>query len=94
LTERRRHHPQGVDGGQPGRLGENLLALPDKPERAIDTKTTRDVPAGSVVTVRTPGGGGHGTPDERAQAAREQDAIDGKVTVDGTNGDGHTGAGQ
>ena len=53
LTDRRRHAPRGRDGGQDGRPGENLLdgeALPPKASRAME--------AGSVVEVRTPGGGG------------------------------------
>ncbi|MGI8592938.1 MAG: hydantoinase B/oxoprolinase family protein, partial [Solirubrobacteraceae bacterium] len=55
LTDRRRHAPGGRDGGEPGRRGENLLdgeALPPKVSRAMQ--------AGSVVEVRTPGGGGWG----------------------------------
>jgi N-methylhydantoinase B len=32
------------------------------------------------VTVRTPGGGGHGDPDERSEEARASDRADEKVT--------------
>ena len=82
LTERRRHRPQGVDGGGPGACGENMLTLPDDDDpQPVAAKTTRDVPAGSVVTVRTPGGGGHGDPAKRDQSARERDRADGKVTA-------------
>ena len=82
LTERRRHQPQGVDGGAPGACGENLLELPsDESPEPVAAKTTRDVPAGSVVTVRTPGGGGHGDPAERDPINRERDLADGKVTT-------------
>ena len=79
LTERRRHAPQGVDGGEPGSTGENLLQLPDEEAKSVAAKTTVDVPADTVVTVRTPGGGGHGDPGERDATKREQDRIDGKV---------------
>ena len=55
LTDRRRHAPQGRHGGQPGRPGENLLDGQQLPPKA-----SRAMAAGSVVEVRTPGGGGWG----------------------------------
>ena len=79
LTERRRHAPQGVDDGEPGATGQNLLRLPGESEKSVAAKTTVDVPADTVVTMRTPGGGGHGDPGERDAGKREQDRIDGKV---------------
>ena len=75
LTERRRHAPQGLDGGEPGALGENLID-----GESVGAKTTAEVEPGTTVTVLTPGGGGHGNPDERASDARERDREDGKVT--------------
>ncbi|OIB58143.1 hydantoinase B/oxoprolinase family protein [Natrialba sp. SSL1] len=62
LTERRRHAPAGVAGGEDGSTGENLLD-----GEPVPAKTTVDVDAGTTVTVRTPGGGGHGEPDEREE---------------------------
>jgi N-methylhydantoinase B len=59
LTERRRHAPKGVDGGEDGATGENLID-----GEAVPAKTTVDVAAGTTVTVKTPGGGGHGKPEE------------------------------
>ena len=53
LTDRRRHAPQGRDGGDSGRPGENLLDGEELPPKA-----SRAMQAGSVVEVRTPGGGG------------------------------------
>ena len=87
LTERRRHAPQGVDGGEPGATGENLLQLPGEDEKSVAAKTTVDVPAGTVVTVRTPGGGGHGDPGNRSGELREQDQITGKITDSDTTGE-------
>jgi N-methylhydantoinase B len=58
LTERRRHAPRGVQGGEDGAAGRNLLngePLPAKCRVAL-------VP-GDVVTIETPGGGGWGAPD-------------------------------
>ncbi len=75
LTERRRHPPAGLDGGGPGATGENLID-----GESVGTKTTVDVPAGTTVTVRTPGGGGHGDPNERDPDAAARDRADGKTT--------------
>ena len=73
LTERRRHAPQGVAGGGPGEVGENLIDGDPVP-----AKTTVEVAAGTTVTVRTPGGGGYGDPSERPAEDRERDRRDGK----------------
>ncbi len=74
LTERRRRHPQGVDGGEAGATGQNLVDGDPVP-----AKTTVDVEAGTRVTVRTPGGGGHGEPAGRDPDAREEDRRNGKT---------------
>ena len=55
LTDRRRHAPQGLEGGGAGRPGRNLLG--DEP---LPAKATRSLAAGDVLTVETPGGGGWG----------------------------------
>ena len=58
LTDRRRHAAPGLAGGEPGAPGENLV---DGEELA--PKSSRELAAGAVVTVRTPGGGGWGRPE-------------------------------
>jgi N-methylhydantoinase B len=58
LTDRRRHAPRGVEGGEPGRVGRNLLNGEELPP-----KTSRELRDGDVVTVETPGGGGYGRPE-------------------------------
>ena len=55
LTDRRRHDPAGAEGGAPGRRGTNHLN-----DDELSPKTGRELTAGDVVTVRTPGGGGYG----------------------------------
>ena len=57
LTDRRRHAPEGADGGEPGACGENLLN-----DEELPPKAARELAEGDVVTVRTPGGGGYGKP--------------------------------
>ncbi|EMA33356.1 hydantoinase B/oxoprolinase family protein [Halobiforma nitratireducens] len=77
LTERRRHAPAGVAGGEDGATGENLLD-----GESVPAKTTVDVEAGTTVTVRTPGGGGHGDPEKRDEDALEADRRAGKMADD------------
>ncbi|WP_262175092.1 hydantoinase B/oxoprolinase family protein [Haloarcula laminariae] len=74
LTERRRTAPAGVDGGDDGATGENLVD-----GEAVPAKASLDVEAGTTVSILTPGGGGHGDPADRDPNARERDRRDGKV---------------
>ncbi|MFI5207417.1 MAG: hydantoinase B/oxoprolinase family protein [Gemmatimonadales bacterium] len=55
ITERRRRGPRGVLGGADGSAGRNLVNGQD-----VGAKVARDLAAGDVVTIETPGGGGHG----------------------------------
>ena len=59
LTERRRHAPRGIAGGDDGEPGVNRI---DGEE--VGAKVTSEVSPGTIVTVETPGGGGHGSADE------------------------------
>jgi N-methylhydantoinase B len=56
ISERRAHAPQGERGGSSGAPGRNLVN--GEPTAA---KLTRDLAAGDVVTIETPGGGGWGS---------------------------------
>jgi N-methylhydantoinase B len=53
LTERRARRPRGLSGGDPGAAGRNLLNGEELP-----AKVTRDLAAGDVLRIETPGGGG------------------------------------
>ena len=55
ISERRTHAPQGERGGEAGAAGRNSLNGDPLP-----AKVTRDLAAGDLVTIETPGGGGHG----------------------------------
>jgi N-methylhydantoinase B len=57
LAERRRHAPPGRAGGQDGTPGKTLVNGEDQAP-----KLTRQLHAGDVVRVETPGGGGYGAP--------------------------------
>jgi N-methylhydantoinase B len=55
ISERRRHAPHGTQGGDPGATGRNFLN-----GEVLPAKATRDLDAGDVVRIETPGGGGFG----------------------------------
>jgi N-methylhydantoinase B len=55
LTERRRYPPQGMEGGDPGGVGRNLLG-----DEELPPKVSRELEEGDMITVETPGGGGYG----------------------------------
>jgi len=57
LTERRARAPRGLAGGEDGQPGRNLVnGVP------VGAKVGRDLNAGDIVTIETPGGGGYGAP--------------------------------
>ena len=57
LAERRRNAPPGRAGGEEGARGRTLINGEEQPP-----KLTRQLHAGDVIRVETPGGGGYGTP--------------------------------
>ena len=59
LTERRRTTPYGLEGGEPGAAGRNLLIRVGE-ETALPGKGPVDLQAGDVISIQTPGGGGFG----------------------------------
>ena len=58
ITERRRHAPWGLNGGQPGQRGINRLNGEELP-----AKVAIDVQAGDHLTIESAGGGGWGKPN-------------------------------
>jgi len=66
LTDRRRHRPQGADGGGEGAPGRNLLR-----DEEVPAKASRELEEGDVVTVETPGGGGWGAPSSSSNRREE-----------------------
>jgi N-methylhydantoinase B len=74
LTERRRTGPRGRAGGERGSVGRNLVD-----GETVGSKTTIEAPAGTTITVETPGGGGYGDPNERDPETRATDRANGKV---------------
>ncbi|MFK7795524.1 MAG: hydantoinase B/oxoprolinase family protein [Gammaproteobacteria bacterium] len=58
LSERRAHAPYGLNGGKPGKSGQNFLN-----DQCIDSKVSLSVKAGDRVRLETPGGGAFGLAD-------------------------------
>jgi N-methylhydantoinase B len=55
IAERRRHAPQGREGGAPGQPGRDLLN-----DEAVAAKSQGELQAGDRLRIETPGGGGYG----------------------------------
>lgn len=70
LSERRRKRPYGLQGGEPGQSGQNILIKTQCQESKNGKKRKRKIPlgskanveisAGDCLIIRTPGGGGYG----------------------------------
>ena len=57
ITERRRHGPPGVEGGEAGSPGKNLVNGEE-----VSAKASGRLRRGDRIRIETPGGGGHGKP--------------------------------
>jgi N-methylhydantoinase B len=68
LSERRRTAPYGLQGGKPGAKGQNVL-LRDGEEKELAGKAELRVARGDLLSLRTPGGGGWGTPSDPEQGS-------------------------
>ncbi|MEO9191802.1 MAG: hydantoinase B/oxoprolinase family protein, partial [Acetobacteraceae bacterium] len=76
LAERTLIPAFGLEGGLSGALGEVRIN-----DETVDPKRQHILRTGDIVCLATPGGGGHGHPDQRDVAARERDLACGYVTV-------------
>ena len=66
ISERRRQAPRGARGGEPGDPGHNYVN-----DEELPSKATRDLEAGDVVRIETPGGGGFSSPTPSATPSRD-----------------------
>jgi N-methylhydantoinase B/oxoprolinase/acetone carboxylase alpha subunit len=64
ITERRMSRPWGLEGGEPGSVGENWLwpGGDETRRQPLPDKVTVGLAAHDAVQILTPGGGGYGTP--------------------------------
>ncbi len=59
LSERRRHAPWGLHGGEPGRMGRNSLIKGNGEIVQLPGQFTQRLEAGDRLRIETPGGGGY-----------------------------------
>ncbi len=71
LSDRRRFAPYGLAGGKPGKPGRNTLTV-SKRVQPLPGKCSFYAPAGAVIRVETPGGGGWGKPSKGGNVVRSE----------------------
>ena len=81
LSSERQHNPaRGMAGGGAGELGVFIMDPGTPHERKLPSASGEiPMPRGSVLSIRTPGGGGYGNLAERAAAAIEHDRREERV---------------
>lgn len=79
FSDNRKFAPWGLFGGGSGSPSRYILN-PDGEAKELPSKITLHLQPGSVISYRTPGGGGYGTPLERDPERVLEDVAQGKVT--------------
>ena len=79
LSDRTKFPPWGLFGGEAARPAAYVLN-PGPAERVLPSKVTTTLAPGSVLSVRTPGGGGYGPAGERDREAVRRDLRGGKLS--------------
>lgn len=80
LSDRHKFQPYGLEGGEPGQVGQTLL-LRDGKETALGSKEVLPLKRGDVVSFRLSGAGGFGPPGKRSPEAVRRDIAEGYVTL-------------
>ena len=79
FSDNRKFAPWGLFGGGSGSPSSYILN-PDAESKELPSKITLKLRPGSVISYRTPGGGGYGSPLERDPERVLEDVSQGKVT--------------
>jgi N-methylhydantoinase B len=61
LSERRETCPYGLNGGEPGKTGENIVINSEGEKIRMPSKFSASLKKGEVLRIETPGGGGWGS---------------------------------
>ena len=77
LSDRRKLPPYGLFGGLQGALGKNEIIVKGRVRR-LPSKSTFYAPAGAVLHIETPGGGGWGRLEKKLKKNRENARGKGK----------------
>lgn len=72
LSDRRKLPPYGLSEGLPGAVGKNTIAIKGRVQ-SLPSKFTLYVPAGAVLRIETPGGGGWGRAQKKLQKPRRKE---------------------
>ncbi|MFQ6090758.1 MAG: hydantoinase B/oxoprolinase family protein, partial [Candidatus Bipolaricaulia bacterium] len=81
LGERRITRPYGVFGGKPGVNGTDFIIINGQ-ERRIEGKGSVTLEPNSIISVRTPGGGGYGDPAERPGELVHKDYRERRISAE------------
>lgn len=81
-SDRRRHRPYGLGGGEGGFLSVNILRRSDGSEEILPPMVTLTMGDGDSFYHRLPSGGGFGDPFERDPRAVLLDVLEEKVTIE------------
>ena len=88
LSERRKIPPYGLSGGSPGAVGANEIVEPAPAAiaarqkgvrgRRLPSKCSFHAPAGTVIRIETPGGGGWGTVESKKRGRKKRKSLKAK----------------
>jgi N-methylhydantoinase B len=81
LADRDRSGPWGALGGHDAGVAEYVL-IHDGVETRLGSKSTTELRAGDIVSVRSCGGGGYGPPKKRDPQSVLRDVLEGKVSLE------------
>jgi N-methylhydantoinase B len=82
LAERTKINPWGLNGGEPGALGEYMIVKRNGEILKLPSKCTLQLEEGDSLIVHTPGGGGFGDPKKRAPEKIKRDIANGLLSVE------------
>lgn len=80
LAERHSLRPYGLNGGEPGGVGESLIYTKSGETIKLKSKDTARLKEGDLWIIRSPGAGGYGNPSERDPQLVVEDIRNGLVT--------------
>ncbi|MFQ6051271.1 MAG: hydantoinase B/oxoprolinase family protein [Candidatus Hydrothermarchaeota archaeon] len=81
LSERRKIPPRGIEMGEDGSKGLDIM-IKDGKEIILSGKEIIDVEPDTIISIRTPGGGGYGNLGERDREKILKDLKDEKYTIE------------
>ncbi|MBW2094370.1 MAG: hydantoinase B/oxoprolinase family protein [Deltaproteobacteria bacterium] len=84
-SDRQKFKPQGLFGGKEGSKGSLILNPGTSSQKKCKSKGVDQLKAGDVLSIRLPGSGGYGPPEERDPEMVRWDVLNGKVSIESAN---------